>query len=361
MGYDEQRQKTLIAVGAGEGPDIVQVDTIWLGEFADGDIIIDLSEYYANWEGREDIPESFLESSQWEGKYYGVWLNSDVRFLVWEKEALRAAGLDPEVAPQTWEELIANAQQAQNPPETWGFAFPAFSTDHTADRWYPFLWQSGGDILTEDFSQAAFNSEAGVQALQFLSDLINVHEVTPPDILTISNSDLTTAIDQGRYVYAIRVGPGANADRFQGDPELFQELRGVGHLPIPAGGEQATGSGGWLLGITRDSEHPDLAWEYITLVTDPDNAAPFWKANGMVPTRTSALSNIEEYEASFPYFELVAEAVQFTHFRPAIPEYPELSTHIVQAIQRTLAQEATAQEALDEAAAAVNELLSGGE
>src|SRR6056297_139850 len=38
--YDDQREKVLITVGAGKGPDIVMVDCIWLGEFASNNIII---------------------------------------------------------------------------------------------------------------------------------------------------------------------------------------------------------------------------------------------------------------------------------------------------------------------------------
>lgn len=358
MAYDDQRQKTLIAVGAGQGPDVVQADCIWLGEFADGKTLIDLSPYYANWKDTQDVPETFLKSAQYKGKYYGVWLNSDVRFLVWEKSAVQAVGLDPSVAPKTWDELAAAAVKAQKPPSLWGFAFPAFSTDHTADRFYPYLWQGGGDILSPDYKKATFNSDAGVAGLQFMVDLMNTHKVSPVDLLSTSESDVGKAVDSGRYAYGIRVGSGVGADRFKGDVKSFTEQRGVAHLPTPSKGVPATGSGGWLLGITRDSKHPDLAWEFITIVTDPANAAAFWKYNGMVPVRKSALSNTQEYETAIPYYNLIGEAVGFTHFRPPIPAYNKLSPFIVTAIQKALTKQATPKQALDEAAAQVDALLA---
>ena len=356
--YDDQRQKTLIAVGAGQGPDIVQVDCIWLGEFANGKILIDLSPYYATWKDAQDVPEAFLKSAQFNGKYYGVWLNSDVRFLVWEKAAVKAAGLDPSVGPKTWDELGAAAQKAQQPPRLWGYGFPAASTDHTADRFYPLLWQGGGEILSPDYNKAAFNSAAGVAALQFMTDLMNKYKVSPPDLMSTSEGDVTRAVDNGQYAYGIRVGPGAGADRFKTDVSKFTELRGVAQLPVAPGGKPATGSGGWLLGISRDSKHPDLAWEFITIVTDPANATPFWKINGMVPVRKSALGNIKEFETTFPYFGLVGQAVTITHFRPPVPAYNQLSPFIVTAIQKALSRQATPKQALDEAAAAVDALLS---
>jgi multiple sugar transport system substrate-binding protein len=359
MAYDDQRQKTLIAVAAGQGPDIVQLDCIWVGEFADGKTVIDLSPYYASWKGASDVPDNYLKAAQFNGKYYGVWLNSDVRFLTWEKSAVKDAGFDPLVAPKTWEELANNAVKAQKTPSLWGYGFPAFSTDHTADRFYPFLWQGGGEILTADYKKAAFNSDAGVAALQMMTDMMRKYKVSPVDLMTTGEGDVTKAVDEGKYAYGIRVGPGVGADRFKGDATAFLAARGVAHLPLPPGGKQATGSGGWLLGITRDSKQADIAWEYITVVVDQTNAAPFWKYNTMVPVSKSAAANVKEYEAAFPYFNLVGEALTFTHFRPPIPAYTKLSVPLVTGIQKALAGQATPKAALDEAAVAVNAILAG--
>lgn len=359
MAYDDQRQKTLIAVAAGQGPDVVQLDCIWVGEFASGNVVIDLSPFYATWKDVSDVPDTFLKSAQFNGKYYGVWLNSDCRFLVWEKSAVKDAGLDPAVAPKTWTDLADNAKKAMKPPASYGYGFPAFSTDHTADRFYPYLWQGGGEILTSDYKKAAFNSDAGIAALQFMVDMIQKHKVSPIDMMTMSEGDVGTAINTGKYVYGILAGTGVGNDRFGGDAKKFVDLRGMSHLPTPPGGKQATGSGGWLLGITKNSKNVDLAWEYITTVTQPDNCYPFWKFNSMVPTRKSAAANVKEFESAFPYFNLVAEAVNFTHFRPPIPAYTKLSVPLVTGIQKALAGQATPKAALDEAAAAVNTILAG--
>ena len=355
--YDEQRTKVLMTVAAGKGPCVAQVDCIWLGEFAEGGILIDLTPYYEKWEDKNDIPEVFLESSKYNGKYYGVWLNSDVRLLQWEKEPLRKAGFDPEVPPKYWEEMAQMVQKAQNPPELWGFLYIAQANDDTNDYWYPWLWQGGGRILSEDYTKAMFNSEAGVQALQFWVDLMHKYKVTPQDVMSEAE-DPSAALAQGLFVMGETVGLNWSRERFPTAEDLKKAV-GARHLPIPPGGRQATGSGGWLLGITRDCKYPDLAWEFITLVTSPENAKDFWKREGMVPVRKSAIKDVAEYEEAFPYYHLVEEAVAFTHFRPYIPEYPKFAPALWTAIQKALLLEATPKEALDEAAEETNKILAG--
>ena len=49
---------------------------------------------------------------------YGLWLNSDVRLLHWNKQVLKKFGLDPNRLPRTWDELTAMAQRCTNPPNS---------------------------------------------------------------------------------------------------------------------------------------------------------------------------------------------------------------------------------------------------
>ena len=137
------------------------------------------------------------------------------------------------------------------PPGVWGYAFPAMSTDHTADRWYPFLWQGGGEILTRNYRQPAFHSAAGVQALQFLVDLMNKYGVTPRDVMSGTEASLSDGFLAGKYAMQIKVGEHWAEARRQGyTREKYMETFGAAPLPIPPGGQMATGSGGWILAIS---------------------------------------------------------------------------------------------------------------
>lgn len=360
--YNDQREKVLITVGAGKGPDVAQVDCIWLGEFASNKIIIDITEKVnADPDLKNDYLPVFFSSSQWQGKTYGLWLNSDVRMHAWHKAFFKDAGLDPVVPPKTWTELRAFGKKLNRPDEgVWGYAFPAFSTDHTADRWYPFLRMGkGGDILSKDFTKATFNSKAGIDALQLFVDLMNTDKVSPTDLLGIKEGDTSNGFIAEKYAMHNKCGSYYRSYRDKGlSKEQYKEKIGMAALPIPAGGKPATGSGGWLLSVTRDSKHPDLALEFLKLVVSPDNVLPFLTDRAMVPTRKSLMAKEKEFFEAAPYFNIVQEITPYTHFRPPVPEYTKISGEIVTAIQKALTLEATPKEALDKAAEKSNQILA---
>src|SRR5712691_1081939 len=57
---DALHQKILLSKAGGNKPDIMQTDTIWLGEFAQQGVASKLDSYYANWKGRLDYSPGFL-------------------------------------------------------------------------------------------------------------------------------------------------------------------------------------------------------------------------------------------------------------------------------------------------------------
>lgn len=359
--YDDQRVKALTTVAAGKGPDIVQTDCIWLGEFASSNILVDLTDRIAaDASLRDDYLPVFYEASKWKGRAYGLWLNSDVRMLGYHKDLFVKAGLDPDKPPATWRELREYAKKLTNTADgVWGYAFNAFSTDHTADRWYPFLHMKGGSILSSDYTKAAFNGPAGVEALQLLVDLMNTDKASPPDLLGAKESDLPRAFIAKKYAMMIRVGDfWPDFKRAGYTMEAYKEQIGMAPLPVPEGGKPATGSGGWILGITRDSKNPDIAYEFLKLVVSTDNVLPFLAERAMVPTRRSLMQMENEFLQAVPFFKVVREVAPHTYFRPPIPEYSRISAEIVNAIQKALTLQASPKAALDQAASAVDGILS---
>jgi multiple sugar transport system substrate-binding protein len=362
MPYDDQRLKVLTTVAAGKGPDLVQTDCIWLGEFANAKVLVDLTDRLnADPALKDDYLPVFYNASLWKGRSYGLWLNSDVRMLGYHKELFIKAGLDPNKPPATWSEWRAYARKLNDPAAgVWGYGFPAFATDHTADRWYPLLHQKGGAILSADYTKAAFNSQAGVEALQFLVDLMNTDKASPTDLLGTKEADLTKAFQSKKYAMMVRVGDfWPDYKKLEGmTPEKYKAQIGMAPLPVPEGGKPATGSGGWILGITRDSKQVELAYEFLKLVVSPDNSLPFLTERAMVPTRKSLMAREQAFMQGAPYFKVVQEVTPSTFFRPPIPEYTKISAEIVTAIQKALSMSAPAKAALDQAAAASDQILA---
>lgn len=359
FGWDDLRNKFLVVAGTNSAPDVVMVDTIWLGEYVDNGLIRNITKEALAWDEWEDIVDSFKESSMWNGdQIYGVWLNTDVRVLAYNKKLFREAGLDPNKPPTTWDELMEMATAISNPPKVYGYAFPAMKEEDTAHRFYAFLHSAGGQILNEDMTEALFNSDAGIEALQFMVDLVKNNAASLNLGGTYSDIDRGLFLDQ--YAMSIMTKPiGLARDIIPGlTDEQYLEDFGVTEIPRHPNGEFATQSGGYLLSVPTRSAHPELAWELITLATGAKAQFDYTVARGYVPTRYSLMKKADEYISEDPHFDVILNQLPHAYFRPSIPEYTEVSNAIQDAIQLALLGRMTPKAALDQAAKRVNDILA---
>ena len=94
--YSDTRTQILTAM-AGKTPiDLISIDQIWLGEFAEGGFLSDLTSNTKKWNKSSDF-----YSQNWEGGLYndqvkGIWAWTDVRALWYWKDLLDKAEINPD-------------------------------------------------------------------------------------------------------------------------------------------------------------------------------------------------------------------------------------------------------------------------
>src|SRR2546427_700766 len=93
--------------------------------------------------------------------------------------------------------------------------------------------------------------------------------------------------------------PGVSPVEFPASSE--QSTVGAALPPLCAGCQAASTAGGWMLAINADSPNKDLAWDYLTMVTDGKNMVPFEVDRTRIPVRTSGLAEADAFKAD-PYF-----------------------------------------------------------
>jgi multiple sugar transport system substrate-binding protein len=132
-------------------------------------------------------------------------------------------------------------------------------------------------------------------------------------------------------------------------------------FPVPREGKAfATLFGGWLLSIPSTSKNKDLAWELITLMEQPKIMAPFHQKYGLLPTQIpigEGSSYSTKLNETVPYYEELISMLDLQGVRPNIPEFPEISGHIKQAIDEVYNGTKEPKQALDEAATKSAKLL----
>ena len=379
INYDDLLDKARTAAAGGAAPDVAKLPILWGVEFAArGDLQeIVLEDYGLNkdlfWAGA-------LKSVTWEGKYYGIPTNNETMAFIWNKDLFKQAGLDPENPPATWTDVVAYSKQIKDSTGKFGYGLVAkVNAGNTPFRFMPMLWAYGSGAMDEaeadpKLDTAWVNNEGGVAALQNLYDMYVTDKSVPTSALTntqIENQDLFIAgelamviahpseyvtmqnklaavteedekaaaqivVDNMMYGL-IPEGPVRRSVVFGGsNAHVFSETAHGG--PVNAEGSKAL-----LAALTS----PEWALKNNWTDSNPANLRGF--ETEWMKQRLEEIRFLEVTTSMLPY------GVPF----PVVPESTEMMNIIIpEMIQNALTETMSVQEAADDAAQRINDLLA---
>jgi multiple sugar transport system substrate-binding protein len=354
--YDATRTQILTAMAGRTPIDLVSVDQIWLGEFAQGGFLSDITDRAKTWGREKDWYQTNWDGGKYNGKLYGVWAWTDIRAMWYWKDLLNKAGINPD-SLKTWDGYIAGAKQLNNALKGQGIqGMHLVGASHSPDMWYPYLWMLGGEIVKQKNSHPtkgtywfpAYNSTAGIKALGFLKQQVGAG--IRPQInhfwgQEFADKKFATMLEGSWLLSAFPHEKWSN---------LNQEIGMLPMFPVPSVGDKsATMIGGWILGIPETSQNKDLTWELLTTMVDPQVLTPMLQKEGYLPTQKPIGEGpyAAKLNASIPYYKEMISMIPIGHSRPNIPEYPRISDNIKQAIDEVYYGMKDPKQALDEAAA----------
>jgi multiple sugar transport system substrate-binding protein len=178
---NESRLRILKALENKSSVDLISVDQIWLGEFAQKGVLTDLSNYTERWGRASEWYELNWDGGAYNDRIYGIWAWTDVRGIWYWKDLLNQAGIRPD-SLRTWDGYISAARKIDNVLNgTVVQSVHLSGVDTAVDMWYPYLWIQGGAIVesrpghpTRDFYWfPSYNSSEGVKALEFIKTQID--------------------------------------------------------------------------------------------------------------------------------------------------------------------------------------------
>lgn len=299
---------------------------------------VDMSDYFAG-------PLVYGERN---GHRYSLPVSASNLGLFWNKELFQRAGLNPDVPPRTWEELVTMAQQIKDRTGAWGYELFTEGGEGTSWQWQVFLWQSGGDILNADLNRAIFDSPAGVKALDFWASLINDYEVS-----TIASWGLF-----GRGEAAM-VMDGSWMTQFfpmQVDFELGSAL-----FPYPSDGTPATNMGGEQVFVfAGDDAQEEAAWKFIEWFSSTAVQVEWCKGTGFMPIKRSVAEStdyVSWVEQERPLLLPFVQSMEYAKPRPPVETYSQLSDALAEQVVSALYQRMEPEEALSTAANEVDAIL----
>jgi len=176
-GPSEILPKYLASVAGGAPPDVFHAPGYVPPDLAVNNVIAPLDELVKL---DPTTYKNFDPITIYGGRRFGVPVNGGLGAMLYNLELFEKAGLDPTKLPETWDDLIAAAKKMTNPAEgQWGLVLGNQAGFATAQMYYAFLLTAGGELITADGKSIAFNSEAGLEALTFLTDNTHKHKISP--------------------------------------------------------------------------------------------------------------------------------------------------------------------------------------
>lgn len=352
-------QKILASVMADDTPVVAQAYETWTSQLIRGGALVPLDSLMLledpsltdRW--RHDFFTVFRENNTFEGRIYSFPFNKSVQALYYNVELMDSLGLDP---PDTWDEyrmVLDSLTHDGNDDgdllddtDRWGTAFSP-----SVGMFENLLLQNGGRLLNEDSTRTAFSSPEGVEALQFLIDLIH----------TDGSARLSSGYTHQNDFLGGRVGmiQGSTVSlsfiessmrRMEADGE---EVFTLGVAPLPAGRERAVIIAGTNVILFRsDSSRVGAGWTFIEWFTRPEQQARWSAATGYVPATRSSMDHpaVREAFRAYPGLEEVMLQVEYAYFEPQGTFWYDGRMFLSEAVEIALYGRMSAEEALERAA-----------
>jgi len=351
---DELLTKLSAGFAGGSYPDISYAYGNWAGDLGASGRVQDLTSFVADpsfaW---NEMPAAARTVATVDGKVIGVPALVDNVALIYNKKLFDAAGLPYPTDQWSWEDFRTAAKRlTDTATSTYGTAYSVSGSEDTTWHLWPLLWQNGGQIL--DGKQPAFNSDAGVKALETLR--------------AMAVDDKSMYLDQTDEKYGPLFNSGHIAMMLSGPWSLLdiKEAKldyGVAALPGVNGDHQTvSGPDLWVLFNHDDANRAGASRAFIQWLTSAETDAKWNLKVGNLPLRTTEKSTpefaayVKEYPGGQKFFDNLANAKQA---RPTLAGYEVMSRNVGDAIAKVLQGVATPKEALDEAARKSADALEG--
>jgi sn-glycerol 3-phosphate transport system substrate-binding protein len=357
--YQDSIVKAMTAAKAGNAPDVAILLSTDMFTLIDNDLIepidtIAKSESDQAW--IKSFYPAFMENSQAGGHTWGIPFQRSTIVQYWNKDAFKAAGLDPEKAPTSWDEMVAFGKKLTKRDPSgavtqWGIEIPSSGFPYWLFQ--ALTTQNGAILANQDGTKVAYNDPKVIAAAQFFADLSQKDEVMPKGIIDWG----TTPKDFFEGKTAMMWTTTGNLTNVRANAKF---AFGVAAMPSKARGGSPTGGGNIYIFKSDDKAKETAALELARFLSTPERAADWGIATGYVATQPASWQTdaMKKYTADFP-----AAIVARDQLKDAVAE---LSTHDNQrvtkalndALQAVLTGTKQAKTAFDEAQAEANRILA---
>ncbi|MCP4736025.1 MAG: extracellular solute-binding protein [Bosea sp.] len=218
---------------------------------------------------------------------------------------------------------------------------------------YPLLLQGGATLMDPATNKAVFNSPEGVAAIEWYIDRVNKDKVSVPGVLSNGEKEKRANFASGNVAMMFE-GPWGVAIQKQLNPNLNYDI-----APLPKGKSTGTMVRGSLNTISSQAQDKDAAWTFVKWLSGPKGIEMWAKGSGGFPARTD-VSNQDWFKERKLFQAFVTQMAQPNAQSPflSMPNAVQMNKVMSTEIQNAVQGKKTAKQALDDAAAEWNKVLT---
>jgi multiple sugar transport system substrate-binding protein len=347
VGWDIQFDRIRNAAVSGSGPDVTQAGTTQVPFFAALGGFEDLSERVSQIGGKEAYAPGIWETTQVVGRE-GTWAVpwfTEARTILYRKDALEKAGVDPATAFTDMDAFKATLEKLKSVKELAGkpiapFGGPGKKAFDLVHNQMPWVWDVGGSELSDDNKKSTINNPQGVQGVKYAADLVSAG-LWDRSQLERDGTQVENQFKGGRLAVFIG-GPWVLQASKRSDDDAWtsaaRKNMAVAPMPNGASGKGYTFVGGSNLMMFKSSKVKDAAWELIKYLSSDSVQTEYAGLMGMFPARLGPQKQQgtldEEHEA---FYKAISE--QGRSYAP-IPQWAQVENAYKNQLGRILDQAA---------------------
>ncbi|MGA5895420.1 sugar ABC transporter substrate-binding protein [Streptomyces venetus] len=328
--------KALLAAQQDNAPDVLIVDNPVVSTLAEAGALTTTDE---NKVDTSKVDPNLLAAGRTGGKTYGTPIGANTLALYYNKDVLKAAGVDIG-SVKDWTSLTAALEKVKKAGKK-GITFSAIGTEEGSFQFLPWFWGSGAELTDLDSSRA-------VSALSLWNDWLKTG-YAPNSVINNTQTTSWQEFASGDYAFAENgTWQLANADKAGFD---------YGVLPIPGadGGSAAAPTGGEFVTVPVQGDTGRYATtrKLVTCLTSAENLYDTDTTLSYVaPTSEVRDKQVAAHAELKPWVEAVKAARGRTSDDLGT-EYPKISEQMWKAVQSALSGSDTPKAALTAAQDAV--------
>ncbi len=344
---DEQRQALFQDLQTQAGQfDVLGLDVIWTGEFADYGYIESMEDYRDEVEGTS--LEGPVDSAQWNDELYALPFSSNAALLYYRSDLV-------DEPPETWQELMESGIEVAEQEDMSGYVAQGDQYEGFVSTYLELYWSAGGQIFNEEQTQSEFLSgDAAETSLEFMRDGY-ANGLFAEGFDSMVEDDARALFQAGEAVY-MRNWPYA-VPLMEGEGGEDTEVAGdfdVAPLPTFDGEGTTSALGGVNNAVSSISDTPELAREFTVWAATSPEAQEVLASHNLPPTMADTYDDHTDNRS----FQVLQEVQQHSQPRPPVPGYNSLSLAMQDHLHPAFRGEEDTDEALSAVDTAATDALS---